>query len=106
MVEVCKKDQRAEANTCLARNPSLRVQSCTISTISFKFNYCMLLALMKHCDQPSAEQTFHPVTLSGNQVKWPNPNNDNRGTENGCMLWPNKVPLQQETPDPVKVFLL
>lgn len=66
----------------------------------------MVLALMKQRDQCSVEHTFHPVTLSGNQVKWPDPNNDNRGTENGGMLQPNKVPLQQEPPDPVKVFLL
>lgn len=66
----------------------------------------MVLALMKQRDQCSVEHTFHPVTLSGNQVKWPDPNNDNRGTENGGMLRPNKVPLQQEPPDPVKVFLL
>ncbi len=59
-----RKDQRAESNSCLARNPSLRVQSCTISTISFKFNYCMLLALMKHHVQPSAEQTFHLLSPS------------------------------------------
>lgn len=45
----------------------------------------MLLALMKHRDQPSAEQNLPPpVTLAGNQVKWPNPNNDNRGTEMGA----------------------
>lgn len=58
--------------------------SYTISTISFKFNKRMFLALMRH--KPLADQSSHPpVALSGNQVKWPNPNNDNRGIENRCM---------------------
>lgn len=48
----------------LARNLSLWVQPCTISTISFKFNYCMLLALMKHCDLPSTEPALHPLAPS------------------------------------------
>lgn len=101
-----RKDQRAE-NSCLAIHSSFCVQSCTISILSFELNYCMLLALMKHRDQLLAKQIFHPLSPSScNQVKWFNPNNDDRGTENGCMLRPNKVPLQLEPPDPVKVFLL
>lgn len=70
--------------SCLSRNSSLDVQSRTISTISSKFNNCVLVALMKHLVQANH---LPPVTLSGNQAKWPNPNNDNRGTEHGCMLW-------------------
>lgn len=35
-----------------------------MSTISFRFNYCMLLALMKHRDQPSTEHTFRPPSPS------------------------------------------
>lgn len=58
------EDQRTESNSCSARNSSLQVQSYTIWTISFKFNYCMLLALMKHCCQPSAEQSFHLLSPS------------------------------------------
>lgn len=67
-VSICKKGSKSRIKFLLvpflARNPSLWVQSCTISTISFKFNYCMLLALMKHHNQPSAEQTFHPLSPS------------------------------------------
>lgn len=70
--------------SCLSRNPSLYLQSCTIRTISSKFNNCVLVALMKHLIQANH---LPPVTLSSNQAKWPNPNNDNRGTEHGCMLW-------------------
>lgn len=46
IVDVCKKRSNSR-NSGLSRNPGLRVQACTISTISFQFNNCMLRALIK-----------------------------------------------------------
>lgn len=63
MEVVCKKRSKSR-NFCSARHASLWVQPRTISSISFKFNCCMLLALMKLCDQPLAEQSFHLLSPS------------------------------------------
>ena len=105
--EKIKEQSQISAQAFLARNPSLWIEPCSISTISSKFYYCMLLALMKPLDKPSAEQAFQPLSpfvairLNGLILTM-----TIELHKMGVCCGLNKVPLQQETPDPIKVFLL